>query len=938
MRKIKFFSFLIAIVFVPLCGWADESDIYTANVNPHVLIILDMSSSMTWKLDGTRTNHDSEKRITMAKNAIKAVLDADGNDEIKQDDQDALKIDFGYMKFEGCKSTNLDSCISVRQDIGTSYSTIWETIDSDVISYNIGYTPLASALQRAKSYFDKYSAPGKECTKKFVILVTDGNDTLACPQRFFWSPSETESDQYKRRRASVNAAKALKDAGIPVFVLGFAGDLVDVQKNTLNWMAYHGGTDNLGIDNTPSPLITAYEPVANPCAQSSTTGYCDGDSIQCFAAANDPGNIALGGYAFMTSDAAALKTALEQVFRIIRVGSVAFTQPSVQSVQLSDEDQYVYVASFEPKNESFWPGHLKKFQISDNLVIGEALADAGSQLESNSLRKMYTYVTVDDGGSVVEFTKADVQNFLNTADPDAVVGYMRGEDSDYNPHSQKKLGDIYHSSPVLVGRPNPFFIDFLDTNLDANGKRGFDLFRDSVASREKVIFAGTNHAQLHAFKTSDMSEAWSFIPPNFLGRLKDLQHSTDPAPESNAHQYFLDGPISAADIWYSTDSAKTGASKAKDEWRTYLIFGEGRGGAGSLWSSSVNCDSGFSADYSAETYPYYCGYYALDVTDPTAEPQLKWILHPGAEDAPYFGEPRGKPAIGRVVDAGKETWVGFLGGGYSKGKGFFTVKMSDGDIVWRKTGTTYDFVATPLLIDTDKDGFIDRVYAADLGGNIWRFNLCKKTDDVSCSISGNWSGGIFFQGSGSEKIFTALSAAWDQQGRLWLYWGTGNKENPSLVVSGYQNKIYGVQDENSDSALNIENLGIVSSYKTNPSGYNGWYHRLEGSGEKMISDPVVFKNKLYFTAYTPPAEGADICDRTGTSKLYYLDYLNGQGSCDNLGSGLASSVVIVTGKKDAAFMTMTSGGGKPEQPKELPSSGASMTKIMYWRDNRLYRP
>ena len=61
---------------------------------------------------------------------------------------------------------------------------------------------------------------------------------------------------YELRRQTVAATKQLYDAGYKVFVIGFGSTMPLYLQNTLNWMAYYGGTVN--------PLV----------AQSgSTTGY-----------------------------------------------------------------------------------------------------------------------------------------------------------------------------------------------------------------------------------------------------------------------------------------------------------------------------------------------------------------------------------------------------------------------------------------------------------------------------------------------------------------------------------------------------------------------------------------------------------------------------------------------------------------------------------------
>ena len=127
-------------------------------------------------------------------------------------------------------------------------------------------------------------------------------------------------------------------------------------------------------------------------------------------------------------------------------------------------------------------------------------------------------------------------------------------------------------------------------------------------------------------------EVWSFIPPNVLTKLKDIAHKTHPT--GLTHQYFVDGPITVADAWLGTGD---GTAKSANDWKTLMIFGEGRGGTSTLWSSSASCDTGFRNVYSA-TYSNYCGYYALDVTN-TYSPAYKWRIGPSAPRPPTWGTP-----------------------------------------------------------------------------------------------------------------------------------------------------------------------------------------------------------------------------------------------------------------------------------------------------------
>ncbi len=111
----------------------------------------------------------------------------------------------------------------------------------------------------------------------------------------------------------------------------------------------------------------------------------------------------------------------------------------------------------------------------------------------------------------------------------------------------------------------------------------------------RVILAGANDGQLHAFRTSDGSEAWSFIPPNLLSRLKLIAHATEPS--SLTHQYYVDGPVTVADAWIPGSCEQRDVESPQPTG--IRSWSSGRGGAPetNLWSSSTSCDSGFNPTY-----------------------------------------------------------------------------------------------------------------------------------------------------------------------------------------------------------------------------------------------------------------------------------------------------------------------------------------------------
>jgi len=174
-------------------------------------------------------------RVAIAKRAIKNVLDDDNNGTVNTDDETSLGLRFGFMRFTDCSSSSGDGtsytsgCNRRINDLNTSYSTIWSSVNGQTA---VGGTHLAASLNEARIYlnYHKSQDDAKDCRQKFVIVVTDGADTLACSG----NGTEEQQDQYKRRRETVAKVKALADAGYKVFVVGFGAVMPHWLRNTLN--------------------------------------------------------------------------------------------------------------------------------------------------------------------------------------------------------------------------------------------------------------------------------------------------------------------------------------------------------------------------------------------------------------------------------------------------------------------------------------------------------------------------------------------------------------------------------------------------------------------------------------------------------------------------------------------------------------------------------
>ncbi|MGC3997948.1 MAG: PilC/PilY family type IV pilus protein [Anaeromyxobacter sp.] len=331
-----------------------------------------------------------------------------------------------------------------------------------------------------------------------------------------------------------------------------------------------------------------------------------------------------------------------------------------------------------------------------------------------------------------------------------------------------KLGDVFHSAPVLVKppvvettcatgydnqclatlwSPGEFSAKTPQTPIEKyddvckKGSDAYEAYRYDHRTRDQILLVGANDGMLHAFlagqadKTSKADsdcnhtydrgtgeELWAFVPPDLLPRLKDLPSS---------HQYMVDGSPMVRDVWVDgIGKSSADGKKQRDEFRTVAVVSERAGGS---------------------------QFTALDITDP-ANPTFLWEFPPPcSDDQKYKGQswaefaPRPAPIgpvrikgggpdpLGRGFD---ERWVVMINGGYdpamSQGAAVWMVDVWTGKAVWRFTNDDFKknlgfgvgtsmfpvpgAVALADVGDTtqaqfDNDGFFDTASWGDLGGN-----------------------------------------------------------------------------------------------------------------------------------------------------------------------------------------------------------------------------
>jgi len=478
---------------------------------------------------------------------------------------------------------------------------------------------------------------------------------------------------------------------------------------------------------------------------------------------------------------------------------------------------------------------------------------------------------------------------------------------------------------VIIGSPSKFFTD--------QGFSGPGGFYEKNMDRKKVIIVGANDGMLHAFDVSNGVERWAFIPNALLKTLESMK---------TAHTYYVDSSPKVADVWfdYNGDHQKT-----PDEWRTVLVCGLRKGGK---------------------------DYFALDITD-TLNPKYLWEFPktPGVLDR--IGQSWSEPAIGRVkIEQGSdlvEKWVAFIGGGYdpydekkgteaTTGNMFFGIDIMTGEIIKEFSGFNFmvhSFAAPPTAVDTNSDGYVDKVYIGDLGGQMWVFDV--SFDGISKKSNSQWKGQRLFKAPAGlrekHNIYYQPAVAFDRYGIPWVYFGTGDRENPTDATNP-QERFYAVMDDGKgdypypdyprveDDLKDVTNLYTFSPDRTR----RGWFIKLEKTGkrlEKVLGKPTVFNKLLYFTTYFYN-DRADPCEVAGDARLYVVEYVSGGGAfvLDDyligvpsersriIGEGVPSSPTITVNMKgrDSVVIGTTSG----DYYSTKVHSPTTLKEILYWRE------
>lgn len=607
-------------------------------------------------------------------------------------------------------------------------------------------------------------------------------------------------------------------------------------------------------------------------------------------------------------------------------------------------------------NATQWTGELLAFQITTGGNLGALNWNAATAMPAHGARDIY----FANGNQLAEFEWNNLSAAqqlglnLNPAAPalsdnlgERRVRWLRGDMSAQALAGGQKLrdratalGDIVNSSPRYVGTEN-YGYDRLPAG--AAGRDAYTAFRFDKADRQAMVYVGANDGMLHAFDADTGIEQWAFIPSEFLATsLAVPSPAIAQLPRSDyAHRYYVDGQPVAGDAYF--DGA----------WHTVLVTPMGAGGRSVV---------------------------AMDITDPAA-PELLWEFDPSDDAA--IGGVTGQPSIQRMANG---RWAAIFGNGYGQAGSakLFIVDIETGNLVRRidtdpavPAGTT-NGLSAPYPVDTNGDAIIDMVYAGDLYGNMWRFDVDNALPAqwgvhhrqgvtprplITVCASGNVNG-IYACPAASRQPITVrpVVGRGPQAAGQTVYFGTGKffEDGDNQVSgSGPVQSFYAVFDDNNAQGASVAgrnallqqrildevtltNYGTYRVTSNNALGNQpGWVIDLVSpllgfQGERVIADPILQGGRIIFTTLFPgdPCSGGsdgwlmELQGRDGSRFDAPILDVNGDGLFTQTTGGTQGDTVTHGGRQVApSGVKSTVGGLQTPTIINIPGQGRQ-NKIM----------
>jgi len=378
------------------------------------------------------------------------------------------------------------------------------------------------------------------------------------------------------------------------------------------------------------------------------------------------------------------------------------------------------------------------------------------------------------------------------------------------------LGALHNSSPTIVGPPpRPTWMD--GGGAPPSVATLHNSFRAANATRNTLAVVGAQDGMIHAFNAGQFrytpdttcavsllrgcftgstdvarygtgDEVWAYIPPSQLGQLRNNHPQTHQLTSAATAE--VDGSVSVEDI------------NVSGAFRTIAFASLGR------------------------AQPYVT---AVDISGTTPSPLWANDFY----DSDFHGSEL-SPSVGFASrpSADKRFIVAITSGLASSAldEYLYELDAATGSVLTKtklNTGSAsakaYGFAGYPNLVDTDQDGLIDRVYAVDTSGRLFKRDL---TSGATCAIA-NLGESVY---SGMSVLVTTTGSGHAVK----LFVGGGpNPDGSGSVASGYH--MFAFQDDDPIGACTSTGASLV-------------YQQLLPTGQKIWASPFVGADQVFYAS------------------------------------------------------------------------------------------
>ena len=524
-------------------------------------------------------------------------------------------------------------------------------------------------------------------------------------------------------------------------------------------------------------------------------------------------------------------------------------QDDITNYNLTSGRELLFRGQYE---KEYWGGNLIAYAVNSSGDISSATqpwnGGAAYQIDQQGANRFI--VTMNGAGAGIPFTWANVSATLASTEP--VLNFLRGDRSGELQQGgtlrqrASALGDIVHSRPFYVSD-------------------------SSSAVPAPTVFVGANDGMLHAFNAATGAERWAYVPSMLISKMKNL------AITPYVHDYYVDGYVNVASILSGS--------------KRVLVGVLGSGGKG-IYALDVTGSSRLAP-----------------ATEAAAAGNALWEITPtsinNAASSAYanLGYTYANPSIAKV--AGVDAVI--VGNGYNNGGDYqaylYVINANTGALISAiKTGTSGtagspNGLSTPVAIDSNNDGNADTVYAGDLNGTMWKFDLAAGTSTLllttspaqpitmSPGVAKHPSGG-YMVNFGTGAMLSATDMTDTSVFAAYGIWDGAPAANAVLLTQTLTERCYtsGADVAATPCANRVRTVSASQpDWTAGATHHKGWKVNLP-AGEKVVGDGSFIENgRFYFNGYNPTVSTAVQSSTVyGENWLMELDYLTGGTALANL--------------------------------------------------------